>query len=487
MAITYERIPANLRVPGVYTEISNRGAAGGGQMLEYRRLLIGTMLSTGQAVANVPAQCLSVADAERLAGRGSVLAGMVAAAIAQDSFTDLWVLPLADPSVGAQATATITVTGPATASGTLNLLIAGRKIQVGVANADTATVIATKIVSAVTGDGSLPVTASAADGVVTLKARNKGETGNSLDARINYFQESAPAGTTYTITAFTGGTGNPDLSDALAGIGGSWFQAWASAYSDAGNLLLLENEQNERWGPLSETEGHVFAAIKGTVAALGTIGNARNSEHLTLVGATAEPMPAYEKAAETMSIWAFAVSNDPARPVQNLGYVWCLPAAEGDRLTLQERNVLLYDGIATTDVTAGGVMQAERLITTYKENEAGGVDPSYLDSETLATLLYLRHNLKDRIETKYPRSKLADDGNRFGAGQDIVTPKSFKAELVAWATEMLTLGLIENIDTFKTMTIVERNLTDRNRLDSLVVPDLVNQLRIIALKTQFIL
>ena len=252
-------------------------------------------------------------------------------------------------------------------------------------------------------------------------------------------------------------------------------------------MVALESEQNDRWGPLEETEGHVFVAIKGTVAALGTIGNGRNSEHLTIVGATAEPMPAYEKAAETMSIWAFAVSNDPARPVQNLPYSWCLPAVDGARLTLTERNVLLYDGIATTYVTSGGVMQAERLITTYKQNAAGGTDPSYLDSETLATLLYLRHNLKDRIKQKYPRSKLADDGNRFGAGQDIVTPKSFKAELVAWASEMLTLGLVENIDTFKQLTIVERNLTDRNRLDGLVVPDLVNQLRIIALKTQFIL
>lgn len=487
MAITFDRIPANLRVPGVYTEINNQAATNGAQMLEYRRLLIGTMLPAGEAVANVPVQCLSVAQAETLAGRGSVLAGMVAAAISSDQFTDLWLLPLADPSAGAAATATVTITGPATSSGTLNFYIAGRKVQVPVANAAAATAIATNLAAAINADGSLPVTAAAASEVVTLTARNKGETGNSLDARVNYYQEQNPPGTGYTITAFTGGSGNPDITNALSGLGGSWFQAWASAYSDTANLVALESEQNDRWGPLEETEGHVFVAIKDTVAGLGTIGNGRNSEHLTIVGATAEPMPAYEKAAETMSIWAFAVSNDPARPVQNLPYTWCLPAVDGARLTLTERNVLLYDGIATTYVTSGGVMQAERLITTYKQNAAGGTDPSYLDSETLATLLYLRHNLKDRIKQKYPRSKLADDGNRFGAGQDIVTPKSFKAELVAWASEMLTLGLVENIDTFKQLTIVERNLTDRNRLDGLVVPDLVNQLRIIALKTQFIL
>lgn len=487
MAISFDRIPGSLRVPGVYTEISNQGATSGTQLLEYRRLLIGTKLAAGSAPANVPVQCLSVSQAEELFGAGSVLAGMVAAAVAQDAFTDLWVLPIADPAAGAAATATITVTGPATEPGTLSLFVAGRKLQVGVSSADTATQIATKIADAVTADPSLPVTAASAAAVVTLTARNKGETGNSLEARLNYYGEQTPAGTTYAITAFTGGTGNPDITAALAGIGGSWYQAWATAYTDTANLVAIENEQNDRWGPLEETEGHVFGALKGTVSALGTIGNGRNNEHLTLVAATGDPMPAYEKAAETMSIWAFAVANDPARPVQNLAYVWCLPPVDGARFTTQERNILLYDGIATTLVTAGGVMQAERLITTYKQNSAGGNDVSYLDSETMATLLYLRHNLKDRIKLKFPRSKLADDGNRFGPGQDIVTPKSFKAELVAWAVEMMTIGLVENIDSFKALTFVERNLADRNRLDSLIVPDLVNQLRIIALKNQFIL
>jgi len=491
MAITFDRVPQNIRVPGVYTEISNQGATNGAGLIEYRRLLIGTMLPTGIATPGVPVQCLSDGAAELLAGPGSVLSGMAVAALTKDQFTDLWLLPVADPDAGNAATATITIAGPATAAGTLNLYIAGRKVQVKVNTGDIATAIATAVTAAVNGytntKGALPVIATSTGQVVTLTARNKGQTGNDLDARVSYYQEEIPAGTTYEITPFSGGSGNPDLANVLDGIGGSWFQAWASAFSDTANLLAVHREQDDRWGPLEETEGHVFVGLKGTVASIGTVGNGQNSEHLTLVQSVAEPTPAYEKAAETMSIWAQAVSNDPARPVQNLAYSWSLPAQDGDRLTLTERNVLLFDGIATTDVTAGGVMQVERLVTTYKTNSAGGLDASYADSETLATLLYQRHNLKDRIKTKFPRSKLADDGNRFGAGQDIVTPKSFKAELVAWGIEMVTLGLMENIEIFKRMSFSERDLNDRNRLNSLIVPDLVNQLRIVALKNQFVL
>lgn len=489
MPIPFDRIPNNLRVPGVYTEIDNSRATTGAQLLPYRRLLIGTMLAAGTATPNVAVQVTSVPQVEGIAGAGSVIAGMAAAALEQDNFTDLFILPLADPAAGAAATATLTVTGTATASGTLSLYVAGRKVQVGVTTADTPTLIAGKVVTAVSGVASLPATAASTAGVVTFTAKNKGETGNTLDVRANYYGETLPSGVTAAFTAFTGGTGNPDLTTALDLLGDQWHQVWATAYTDASNLTLLENEQFDRWGPLREVEGHIFGALKGTLSAVGTIGNSRNSEHLTLVHATNEPMPAYEKAAETASIAAFSAANDPARPIQNLSYLWCLPPVEISRFTITERNILLYDGIATSKVTASGVMQVERLITTYKLNSAGGNDPSYLDSETLFTLLYLRHDWKDLLLRKYPRAKLADDGNRFGSGQEtvIVTPKSMKSEMVAWAITMQTIGLIENINSFKAASFSERNLADRNRLDNLLVPDLVNQLRIVGNKIQFIL
>lgn len=490
MAIPFKRIPSNLRVPGVYTEFDNSNATRTSGLIQYKRLLIGTMLATGGAATpGVPQMILNTATGVQQFGAGSVLDGMIRAALAQDPYTELWALPLADPSAGAAATATLTVAGTATAAGTLALYVCGRLVQVAVGATDTAAAVATKIAAAINGysDTTLPVTAAAAAAVVTLTARNKGETGNTLDVRTSYYGESLPAGQTFTATAFTGGSGNPSISAGLANMEGMWLQAWACAYTDTANLVILENEMYNRWGPLVAQEGHVFGAVKGTVAALSTLGSGRNSESLTLVEAIAEPMPAYEKAAETMALWVQSVANDPARPVQHLPYIWCLPPQEPDQLTVTEKNVLLFDGIATTYRSAGGQLMAERLITTYQTNSAGGTDASYLDSETRATLLYARHNLEDRIRRKYPQSKLADDGNLFGPGQDIVTPSTFKAELVAWAIEQVTLGIFENIETFKALTFSERDLNDRNRLNSVIVPDLVNGLRIVGTKIQFIL
>lgn len=88
---------------------------------------------------------------------------------------------------------------------------------------------------------------------------------------------------------------------------------------------------------------------------------------------------------------------------------------------------------------------------------------------------------------KYPRHKLADDGTRFGAGQAVITPKIGKAEAIAKFREWEELGLVENADQFKRDLIVERNATDRNRLDFMLPPDLINQALVFGTQIGFLL
>ena len=95
--------------------------------------------------------------------------------------------------------------------------------------------------------------------------------------------------------------------------------------------------------------------------------------------------------------------------------------------------------------------------------------------------------MRSRITQKFPRHKLADDGTRYGLGQAIVTPSVIRAELIALHGELEEKGLLENLKTFKEGLIVERNKDDRNRLDVLAPPDLVNKFRVFAMQTRFIL
>ena len=105
----------------------------------------------------------------------------------------------------------------------------------------------------------------------------------------------------------------------------------------------------------------------------------------------------------------------------------------------------------------------------------------------MATLSYLRFSMRAWLAQKFPRYKLADDGTNFAPGQAVVTPAIVRAELIAWARECERNGLIENLDKFKRDLIVSRNTQDRNRLDALIPPDVVNQFRMFAGKIEFVL
>src|SRR3546814_3740184 len=94
--------------------------------------------------------------------------------------TETWAFPLADLPAGTAATGTLTVTGAATASGTIVLYIGGQRITVGVTSGDAAAAVATAIVAAITAAADLPVAAVALLGVVTLTAKHKGVAGNEI-------------------------------------------------------------------------------------------------------------------------------------------------------------------------------------------------------------------------------------------------------------------------------------------------------------------
>lgn len=486
MAISFNQVPASLRVPGVYSEIDNSRAVQGPQIIAYKRLLFGQKTSAGTATANQLVQVTSAAQAKTLAGEGSMLAGMAEAAFAQDEFTETWLMPVADNGAGVQASGTVTVTGPSTAAGTISLYIAGRLVEIAVASGAAQNDIADDIKDAINAADDLPVTATASTNVVTITARHKGLCGNEIDLRKNYQDgEVTPAGVSLAIVDMASGATNPSLTTPIANLGDEWFHVIAFGWTDSTSLTAIEDELEDRFGPLREIEGHAIAGKSGSFATISALGDARNSPHLTIIEAHGEPMPAYEKAAETAAIVAYYGAIDPARPIQNLRYQWCLPALSSVRFTLEERNLLLFDGVATSKVSPGGELLVERLITTYKTNDAGGADTSYLDIETMLTLLFIRHDWRDYIKAKYPRHKLASDGTRFGPGQAVVTPKLMKAEQVVKFRQWEEIGLVENIEQFKRDQISERNISDPNRLDNLLPPDLVNQLRIVANQIQF--
>jgi phage tail sheath gpL-like len=66
-----------------------------------------------------------------------------------------------------------------------------------------------------------------------------------------------------------------------------------------------------------------------------------------------------------------------------------------------------------------------------------------------------------------------------------MTPKKMKAEMVALAGDWAELGLIESVTQFKKDLVVDIDPNDPNRLNMILPPDLVNQLRVMASRIDF--
>ncbi|MGH6714745.1 MAG: phage tail sheath subtilisin-like domain-containing protein, partial [Bradyrhizobium sp.] len=321
-----------------------------------------------------------------------------------------------------------------------------------------------------------------------ITAVNAGLLGNGIDIRLNYYAgEQTPAGIAATITAMADGATNPDITDAITAMGDAWYQVLVCPYTDTANLALLTAELDDRFGGLRQIDGMAFNAFGGTAAATDTYGGTQNDPHVSTMACGGSPTSSWIWAAVTAVIAAASLSADPARPLQTLALPGCLPPADVDRFTFEERDLMLHNGVSTHTVQADGSVAIERLITNYQTNANDIADTSYLNVNTLATLSYIRFATRSRITTKFPRYKLAGDDIKIAPGQAIVTPSIIRAELVALAQELQAGGIVEDLDQFKTDLVVEINANDPDRVDVLSSPNLVNQLRIVAEQIQFIL
>lgn len=491
MTISFNEVPSPWRAPFTFIEFDNSGAVQGPSAQAFKQLIFGQMLPTGTAEVLVPVRVINVSRAEELFGKGSMLHGMFKALFKNNAVTEVFAMPMIDLVAGAKATGSLQFVGTATKAGIAAVYIAGRKISVGISSGDTATVIVTKAITAINAITDMPVTAvvNVDPEIIDLEFDHKGEVGNEIDIRVGYYSDEKvlPAGVTSVIVPFSGGAGNPDITLAIAALPDTQYNVMSFPYRDTANLVALEDELLTRWGAGKQLEGHAVIAHNGTHTEMGTFGDSRNSKHISIIDAHKSPTPTYEWAAATMGVLAFNLSLDQSRPLQTLEIKAVLSEELKDEFKIEERNLLLFDGISTHFVDAGGRVRIERMITTYKVNELGADDISYLDVNTLFTLSFLRYDLRNYIMRKYPRHKLANDGGRYSPGQKIMTPKLAKAEAIAKYREWEGLGHVENFEAFKEGLIVERSATDPNRLEWKITPDLMNQLRVNAIQIAFLL
>ena len=488
-AIAFSRIPQGNLVPLFFVEFSS--VNGGVNLNQQPTLLIG---QSAIAQSAVPVFIPSVSVARSLFGARSMLGRMCTTYLQQDNAGPLWALPVADATGSVAATGTITITGPATLPGAIPLYIAGQNIPVAVNIGDTATIIAGNMVSAINAVLDLPVTATNAAGVVTITAVHKGVQGNNIDIRTAYRGSQAgeviPSGVTVAIVPMANGATDPDMAFLATALADQAFDFIAHPYSGATQLpefTSLLNDATGRWAWNRQSYGHAFTMQPGTAASLMTTGLTINDQHQTIIGVQASPSPPWDWAADWTGAVAVAIRAQPARPLQTLSMKTALAPAQSSWWNYTSQQALLSGGIAVPGFSTYSLPTIVRSVTTYRLNSFGVADQSYLDCETLFTLMAMTRQLKAAITTKYPRAILAPLGTPSGPGGVVITPADIKAEIIAQYNLMQQAGWVTSAAAMAAGTVVQINASNPTRCDVLWTPFPANGLRMVGVVNQFAL
>jgi len=380
--IAFDKIGSSIRKPGKYFEFNTRLAKRSLPTNLQRVLLVGQRLASGTVAALTPVSVFSDDDAARFFGRGSIAHKMTAAAIEANRYAQITVVAIDDDAAGLAASATVTVTGSATAPGSVSLEIGRDRVHAAIASGMTANQVAMALTEALQEHPDLSVTVTTAGHDVTLTARHKGESGNAIRLRVRVDQAaglavSAPA-------ALSGGLNDPDLSAAFAAVFGERYELYALPFNTQASLLALRAHVEALGHPLEQRDAIGVAGFAGTLAGATSLATNVNSGLITLAWHNKSRALPCEIAAGYAAV--IASEEDPARPLNTLEIAGLDVIAVEDRPGRVEQEVALHNGVTPLEVGPGNRIQIVRAITTYLVDAQDIKDDALLDLTTMRTL-----------------------------------------------------------------------------------------------------
>ena len=447
--------------------------------------IIGQKTSAGSATANTLVQVTSAERAKALFGVGSQLAIMCQTYLRNDPQGNLYAGVLADNGT-TKATSTIEVTAAATGGGALKLRLFGYRVSVGVDAGDSAATIGAAIRDAANAIVDLPVVATLSTATVTFTAKNAGVCGNTGRLELNPDEgDVTPAGVAMTITQASGGSTDPALTSLITAMASSDVRWWGVGLTDDTSMDALDAEALDRWSATRALRNHIWSCYVASVSDLTTWSGSRNSPHQTTFGILAPPNPSWEIAAAIAGAEIKRIRAHPATPhtgaklVNRLGEAMPGPVI-ASRFSPTENNTLGIAGVATLTVDTYGQLQLGPCVTHYKTDGSAVADTTLRWTNTLAQLLYVIDDLESSTRQYAEGKILVDDASVVEPGTPVVDETLMRAHLVGRYGVLVRQAIADDLTGFIRDLLVQRNVSDANRLDILYPLDVTNQTNVVA-------
>jgi phage tail sheath gpL-like len=405
-----------------------------------RVLFVGQKVAAGTAPTGTLQQSIENGGQEdTLFGANSMIAGMIRAAKKLNEETRFDAIGLDDNGAGVAATGTVGFSGTATAAGSFDVTIgsgANHKFTIPVAIGDTATVIGAALEAAANADLDLPVTAANVTGTVTFTADNDGEEGNFITLKVT----GSAVGVTPSVTVMTGGATNPVLTNVFDVVGSLRYQTivWPSTY----DLSTLTTFLDARFNATNDVlDGVGVVGITDTFSNLNVTATAENSESLVLLGNRSVSETLYKGSAlleidnivasqfaairalrltPDANIANYVIATSGARDsfggpaIASLPYFNTpfnnLPLIDVDKeFSRTETDSLKASGISIlgNNQVRNGVIAGE-VVTTYKTNAAGIVDPTFKFLNAVDTASNVREYFSNNLKSRFAQSRLTE-------------------------------------------------------------------------------
>ncbi|CAB3764113.1 phage tail sheath subtilisin-like domain-containing protein [Paraburkholderia humisilvae] len=468
--ISFSTIASGIRSPGQYMEFNTSLALRALPTNDQSMLIVGQRLQVGTVPALTPVQIFSSDLAGVYFGTGSLAHIAAIAALKANPYLTLTAIAVDDATAGQPASGTITFDGTSTSDGAFALFIGNTRVDIPVNSGDTAVDVATAMAAQITQTSALYVSAAAAEGVVTVKAKNKGETGNGIVLS----QLNQASGITAEIVAMAGGLNDPDIEPALDKVFASQYNIIAPSWAQQDALTKTRSFLDSVSGAMEMRPAIASAGFPGTLAAGATLAGQLNSGRITLAWYPNSVSHPAEIAAGYGAV--LASEPDPARPLNTLPIAGLDIVASELQAGRTEKELALHEGLTPLEVGPGDVVQIKRAVSTYLVNPQGIDDPALLDITTIRSLDYSRKAWRDRFGLRFPRSKLSTR-----------IPPAVRSEMLDVAYELEDLEILQNIDANKDSFIFETDEQNIGQLNGKLPAPVVPGLHVFAAEIDLIL
>jgi len=483
MAFTFQTVPNNVVVPGVYSQesvtTSNLTPINDECLLVAQ---INTNSSTnpnGIAADNSIVQVNDISDVILYCGLGTPAHLAATAAYTANPNVDLSILCVADKTTNSYATSTMTsVSAPGAFN--VNIFIDDVTIPVSVPSTGISAISIVNIINSYAGQ--IPCTAVASEGV-TLTSVCAGTQSNNI--RIS-------TDSTYiTFSAFSGGSGSyaSGFSNYLtpntyaATLAASSHTIIINALDDTSTPAYIETILAFRSGPVEQRPAvqvvaytdKEFSSTSAVLAAALALDDARTTlAYISYATGTGYPKNSSIKLSGAYGATIPLSSNTNVNvPYDDLVLTSVVPPKINDRFFNNICQTLLQGGVTPLIVVPGEQVAICRAVSTYTVNAQDLPDPTLNDINTIRTIDYVTEEIVDNLSNNFQRVQLS--------------PRILKSIVSNVAQTTYTLeanGILQNTTLYSANITAVPDTGTIGRVDVTVPVNVVVGLHVIAVNIQ---